>query len=98
MARARSPRGLLDPRTNEVRYMGASVDPWRRRAEHLWQARSTSTTPKAVWLRDLLSSGHEPGVLILARTTRADWRSVEEKWIQTYVNLTNKGAEAPEDE
>jgi hypothetical protein len=90
--------GLVDPRTNEVRYVGASVEPWRRRAEHLWEARSTSTTPKAVWLRDILAGGHESSVLILARTTRADWRSVEETWIARYTNLTNKGAEAPEEE
>jgi hypothetical protein len=88
--------GLVDPRTQEVRYVGASVQPWRRRSEHLWEARSTSTTPKAVWLRDLLEAGLEPELRILAQTTRAAWREVEEAWIDRFPNLTNGGGNRPE--
>jgi hypothetical protein len=88
--------GLVDPRTNQVRYIGASLDPWRRRSEHLSEARSSSQTPKALWLRDLLCAGLEPSLTILARTTRSTWRSVEEKWIASYSDLTNSGGTRPE--
>jgi hypothetical protein len=91
--------GLVDPRTNEVRYVGAAKNPWLRRSRHLSEARSPekSTTPKAVWLRDLLSAGLEPQVLILAYTTRANWREVEEKWIRSFPNLTNSNGTRIED-
>jgi hypothetical protein len=90
--------GLVDPRTNQVRYVGASIDPWRRRSEHLSEARSASQSAKALWLRDLLATGGQPQVLILGRTARDDWRSIEERWIASYTNLTNRGAEAPEED
>jgi hypothetical protein len=88
--------GLADPRTNEVRYVGASVDPWRRRSEHLADARSGGMSAKCVWLNALLTEGLDPQLLLLARTTRSNWRVVEEKHMARYTNLTNRGAEAPE--
>ena len=93
--------GLVDPRTHEVRYVGAAVNPLRRRSEHLAEARSGSTTPKAVWLRELLGCGLEPEVRLLAQTTRAAWREVEQQWMGSFSNLTNSGGsrlEEPEQE
>jgi hypothetical protein len=69
---------------------------WRRGTEHLAGARAGSTSAKAAWLRELLAAGFEPSVVILTRTTRQHWRSVEESWIARYEGLTNRGAEAPE--
>jgi hypothetical protein len=85
----------VDPRTHEVRYVGASTNPWRRRAEHLAEARSTSTTRKAVWLRDVLSAGLEPEVRLLAQTSRKAWREVELSWIAQFPNLTNSNGTQP---
>jgi hypothetical protein len=90
--------GLLDPRTTQIRYVGASINPWRRRLQHMSEARSQVATPKAAWLRELAAAGHEPELRILARTNKTDWRIVEDSLILRYPNLTNKGAEGPEEQ
>jgi hypothetical protein len=75
----------------------ASINPWRR-LQHISEARTQVSTPKATWLRELAAAGHEPEMRILARSTRADWRTVEDSLVLRYPNLTNKGVEAPDEQ
>jgi hypothetical protein len=88
--------GLVDPRSSLVRYVGASVRPTQRREDHIREARGPSQTAKAQWLRELDANGLAPFMHILARTTKADWRAVEDALIKQYPNLTNAGSEVPE--
>ena len=57
---------LIDPRTDEVRYIGLTVmKPQGRLADHLGQARRGNRRHVYNWIRSLLSEGLEPDQLIL---------------------------------
>lgn len=85
--------GLVDPRTEEVRYVGKALDPETRRKRHLQEARSSAGhTHRLNWLRGLLSSDLEPSLQILEETCEAEWQARERHWIDKFPNLTNATA------
>lgn len=48
---------LVDPRTDEIRYVGKSVDPERRCLAHLREAKKSTRSRKQAWIRSLLNVG-----------------------------------------
>ena len=70
---------LRDPYTDDVRYIGQSIDPTKRLREHLTD---THDTPKVQWIRTLLETGQRPRLEILERglTTQQAFKA-EQKWI-----------------
>jgi len=81
---------LVDPNTDEVRYVGKSDDPERRLREHFNQ----ESTNKTCWLDALQELGQSPTVTVLETVEDGiPWRRREEFWfkygIQHGWNLTN---------
>lgn len=76
---------LIDPRTDDVRYVGATVDLPRRLGEHLYRCKREESHC-ARWLRQLLDDGHKPGVWQLA-VVDGDWSPVESYWINVFRGL-----------
>lgn len=86
---------LLDPRDDppSVRYVGrtsGTVD--NRLSLHISEAsRFVSDRDKDIWLRNLLSEGLQPMLLVLERTDAEHWEEREAYWIRKYQGplLTN---------
>lgn len=87
---------LLCPKSGDIRYIGKSIDPRRRLAKHLQDAK----TPKNYnqrWIASLVREGLEPGLLVLKELSEGeDWQQVERAAIAAgFANglkLTNTSA------
>lgn len=77
---------LKHPLTNEVRYVGKTINPKRRYYEHLYQYPKTH---KGCWVRSLLNEGLKPIMDIIETCTKDNWEEREIYWITQYPNLTN---------
>lgn len=73
---------LMDPRTEEIRYIGKTSQTLRhRRMKHLTDARRRKGTYLLHWLRQLQNEGLEPDMLLLGTCAESRWREVERAWI-----------------
>lgn len=75
--------GLLDPRTGELRYIGATSNLDRRRSE----SRSTHgarRTPRDLWVKELLGLGLRPLFEVLETCDSADEAFQREEWLVAY--------------
>lgn len=77
---------LLDPRTEEVRYVGKTTNPRRRFFEHL---RKPANEHLARWLNALNQLGLVPNLEILDEVGDETWAERERFWISRFVNLVN---------
>ena len=75
---------LVDPRTDDVRYVGKSNDLKSRLRHHLIPR---TTSWKDNWIRELLSEGLSFRVEVLEWATDANWVELERKWIAHYRDL-----------
>lgn len=89
--------GLADPRTGDVRYVGKSTNPKRRLAHHICYS-PREKTHKANWIKQLLSLGCKPVLVILLKTSKRKWQSDERRIIREMrergvplTNLSNGG-------
>jgi hypothetical protein len=76
--------GLVDPRSNEVRYIGkTNQKPSYRLVQHLHQAETQDGNSHLLnWLRQLLAEGLAPDIRILEVLEEwADWQERERIWI-----------------
>lgn len=64
--------GLVDPRTNAVRYIGKSCSGMKRPRRHWcpWEL-ARDKTYKAQWLRQLVADGFEPQITVIAEAITA---------------------------
>jgi len=87
--------GLIDPQTKEIRYIGRSSDPLRRRYEHHQLKRLKTQTHKNKWLLSLINKGLKAELKILEECNETNWAEREVFWIANTPNLTNttKGGE-----
>ena len=91
--------GLIDPRNNELRYIGKTVNLKDRLYKHLNAAKTLTTdNHKNAWIRGLLNRDLKPIMKILAECTGDNWQDVERNWIAKYkknnaklLNITTGG-------
>lgn len=75
---------LIDPRTGETRYVGASQDPHARLRNH----RSYGHPSTKEWIKELSEAGVEPQLEVVSDST-PDWRVEEHKYMSSHTNLLN---------
>lgn len=72
--------GLIDPREGQIRYVGATQQLKERLKDHLTSA-YRSSSPKRMWMRELLTSGLQPEMIVLETVPYAFWEEAERYWI-----------------
>lgn len=81
---------LVDPRTDEVRYIGKTTDFVRRLRRHRTEQ---GRTPRHYWLASLRAQGLEPQGIVLEVVQESQWDEREQHWIRHYreqgARLTN---------
>jgi group I intron endonuclease len=88
---------LSHPLTNEVRYIGKTINIKRRYKQHLYDNRVKSH--KGSWIQSLKSQGLKPIMEIIEECTDQNWEDREKYWIEKFDNLTNmkKGGNGGDD-
>lgn len=91
---------LIDPRTDEVRYVGWAFNVRQRWHTHVSSAPRTRSH-KANWIKQLLALGLRPVYQIIEQGT-GDWQEAEQRWIAYYraqgarlTNMTDGGDGTP---
>jgi len=81
---------LIDPRDNEVRYIGKTINPKRRLVEHLNDSKREYNY-KAMWIKSLLKEDIKPLIKFLKICPLSDFVKYEVEYIELYKNskLTN---------
>lgn len=90
---------LVDPRTQEIRYIGQSVNPEKRlRDGHLCKPYIDAKSYKNHWLKELIALGLRPTIAILETTDEEHYEEREQFWIAKMrsdgipiTNLTDGG-------
>lgn len=87
---------LVDPRDDAVRYVGATTNPKKRYAEHMYE-NNRREIYKHRWVTKLRADGLRPQMIILEENP-IDWAEAERRWIAHYraagarlTNLTDGG-------
>jgi hypothetical protein len=76
---------LVDPRTDDIRYVGKTTDINKRLTSHLCDK---SKTHRVFWIKQLLALGLRPLVEVVeVLDDSADWQSREKIWIRLIKNL-----------
>lgn len=84
---------LLDPSTNEIRYIGKTNNPEHRMGQHLWDSKThRKHCHNHRWINALMESGITPEMKIIEECGD-NWQDRERFWIKYYrdigVKLTN---------
>lgn len=80
--------GLLDPRSNALRYIGKTHKRRELRLnEHIEAAHEGRTSPVYQWIRELLAVDLTPTIFVLARIPGSDaWQTAERDEISRWRN------------
>lgn len=83
--------GLVDPRTDIIRYIGWTINPKRRLRDHLSSYNLKKNTHKNSWIKQLLCENLRPNIIILEENVYTNFSERERYWIKYYKenNLTN---------
>src|SRR3972149_9379407 len=72
--------GLVDPRNDEIRYIGQTVNPKGRLSVHLHAARHGEHTYRSRWIGGLLELNLKPSLTILEEAISTDKIDEREIW------------------
>lgn len=72
---------LIDPNTQQIRYIGKSNNPQKRLEQHF---KEKVHTYKTMWLKSLEGKGQTPEILILEEVLVSQWQEREIHWIAFY--------------
>lgn len=92
--------GLIDPITNELRYVGKTVNINRRYKRHINEV-NLHNSHKDRWIRKLLNNNHIPEIIVIDLVKTNEWQYWEIFYIEYFkflgCNLTNgtKGGDEP---
>ncbi len=86
--------GLVDPRTEQIRYVGQTKDIKRRLRNHLNDAKRGVKSHKHSWIRKLLAEKIKPKTTVIEKCNSRNADEREEYWIayyrETEAGLTNQ--------
>ncbi len=86
--------GLVDPRTEQIRYVGQTKDIKRRLRNHLNDAKRGVKSHKHSWIRKLLVEKVKPKITVIEKCNSRNADEREEYWIvyyrETEAGLTNQ--------
>ena len=84
---------LIDPRDNQVRYVGKTNNLKQRLSSHIYRAKSGVNSPIHCWIRKLLDLNLKPSISIQEICNKDNWEEKERYWIEyyrgKYENITN---------
>lgn len=82
---------LVDPFTDEIRYVGKTVKSLSSRlSNHLYNAKVTKHNKHlSNWILLLLSKGKKPLIINIETCQNSNWKQKEKYWISFYPNLIN---------
>lgn len=84
---------LIDPNTNEIRYIGKSNTPRKRLYDHINECNTNKKSHKISWIKTLLDKGKRPTIEIIDEIYTTEWEFWEQYWISQFktwgFNLTN---------
>lgn len=81
--------GLIDPRNNQIRYVGKTIQSLRVRLRNHITDKPKNNTYKYNWIQSLLKDGLEPNIFEIERCRQDTWVEREKHWISKIENLTN---------
>lgn len=83
--------GLVDPRTEEIKYIGKSNKPSKRLREHISESKNKNGcgTKKENWIYKLYKLNLEPHIKILDEVKLEEYEYWEEFYIKKHTNLLN---------
>jgi hypothetical protein len=76
---------LVDPRTDEIRYIGKTNNLLVRYTHHVGPAANVSCTS---WVRELIALGLAPDIQIISEPDISTWEEVERDTIEKYSKIT----------
>jgi hypothetical protein len=78
---------LRDPRSGDVRYVGKTNNPKKRRVTHYAQSMLEHGRAKTKWVLELRSLGLRPELHVLETCDETTWRERERFWIAHYSGI-----------
>jgi hypothetical protein len=78
---------LLDPDTDDVRYIGKTKNLAQRLSSHCLSSSKQSNPHKWRWIDKLKADGKKPKMLILDQCEQDSWQESERHWIAHYRSI-----------
>lgn len=77
--------GLVDPKTNELRYIDTTFQPLSKKLDELLRERDAYL---AAWIRGLKNEGLKPEIFEIEKVHAGDdWREIEQFWIKYFSGI-----------
>lgn len=84
---------LIDPRTDNIRYVGKTNDIKRRLVKHICESKLSTKSHKKAWINQLLKLNLKPIIEVVDVVSIYEWEFWEQHYISLYkswgFNLTN---------